>query len=394
MLFGADFDALIERFSPDKSRPLAIATSGGSDSIALLCLADDWARRTRRDLIVLTVDHQLRPDAKAEAEWVAGVCARLSRPHQTLKWSAPRPSQAAARLARYELLANAARAQGASCLLAGHTADDVVETAMIRRRRGIRDASIAGPVLAAPLPVWPSGRSVTLLRPLIQTQRADLRAYLKARHQEWIDDPSNADPSYERVRIRRFLASHPRLAAIAKSFVHKQQRLRANQQCALADEMSKVTVDPSGLIDTGMAEITPALLRLLIRCASGSALDARDGAVRQMIASLTQPGARQTLGGAWVQRAKTGYLIGRDPAQAMVVAEKELFDGRFERDPTGTLPPLKDLPFLVRQSAPRGPNWREIISERLAHLVACYQTPFLEPVQEVQRSEKQLAGLQ
>jgi tRNA(Ile)-lysidine synthase len=392
--FGADFDALIERFNPDKSRPLAIATSGGSDSIALLCLADNWARRARRKLIVLTVDHQLRSEAKTEAEWVAGVCAGLGYPHQTLKWNAPRPSQAAARIARYDLLAQAARAQGATCLLAGHTFDDVVETAMIRRRRGIRDANIAGPVLAAPLPVWPSGRSISLLRPLFQTERTDLRAYLKARHQNWIDDPSNTDPSYERVRVRQFLARQSRLGAIAKSFVRKQQSLRADQQFTLAEEIPKVTVNPSGLIDTGMASISPALLRLLIRCASGSALDARDGAVRQLISNLNHPGQRQTLGGAWLQRTKTGFLIGRDPSQKAVAEDTDLFDGRFERDPAGTQPAPKNLPFLVRQSAPLGPEWREIISERLAHLVACYQTPFLEPVLAVQKSEKQLVDPQ
>ncbi|MFN3213252.1 MAG: tRNA lysidine(34) synthetase TilS [Henriciella sp.] len=394
MRFGADFDALIERFSPDNSRPIAIAVSGGSDSIALLCLADDWARRAGRKLIALTVDHQLRPEAKTEAAWVARVCAGLGHPHKTLKWTAPRPSQAAARLARYELLAQTARAYGASCLLAGHTFDDVVETAMIRRRRGIRDATIAGPVLAAPLPVWPSGRSVTLLRPLIQTTRSDLQTFLKTRHQGWVDDPANANPAYERVRVRQFFSRHPRLAALAKAFVREQQNRRAAQQHALAEEMARVTVDPSGLIDTGAAKISPTLLRLLIRCASGSAHDARDGAVRDLITALSAPGQRQTLGGAWVQRTKTGFLIGRDPAHDAGAEDTDLFDGRFERDPAETQPPSKDLPFLVRQSAPPGPNWREIISERLVHLITCYQTPFLESVQRALEHEKQLVDLQ
>ena len=118
-----------------------------------------------------------------------------------------------------------------------------------------------------------------------------------------------------------------------------------------------------------------------MRCASGTADDAREGAVRYMMESLSEPGQRQTLGGAWVQRTKTGYLIGRDPASQSSDEDGHYFDGRFVKDVDSTLPETADQPFLVRQSAPPGPHWREIISERLEHLVRCYQTPLLTPVQ-------------
>ena len=381
MQFSADFQTLIERFSPHADSPIALAVSGGSDSLALLLLAHDWATRARRRLFVLTVDHKLRPEAKQEANTVAALSAELGQPHSTLEWETPRASQAAARRARYELLAQAARAHDAGCLLTGHTFDDVVETAMIRRRRGVRDASVAGPVMAAPVPAWPAGRSVALLRPLIQCSRSELRAYLKTRGQGWVDDPSNADPAYERVRIRAFLACHPRFSELAASFVRTQQKARSVQQGALAENLSRVQVEPSSLIDTTAATPSPNLLKLLIRCASGSADDPRDSAVRQLLAALTSPGQRQTLGGAWLQRTKTGFLIGRDPASGIRSEQGGLFDGRYERGTVEDQTTAANLPFLVRQSAPPDPYWREIISERLAHLIRCYQTPLLRPVQ-------------
>ncbi|MHA7857423.1 MAG: tRNA lysidine(34) synthetase TilS [Henriciella sp.] len=381
MQFGADFQTLIERFSPHRNKPIALAVSGGSDSMALLHLAHEWAGRDQRTLLVLTVDHRLRPEAKQEAERVATLSAQLGHHHETQVWEEPRESQAAARRARYALLARAARTHDAACLLTGHTFDDVVETALIRRRRGVRDASIAGPVLAAPVPIWPEGRFVTLLRPLIRTSRSELRSYLRASGQVWVEDPSNEKTVFERVRVRAFLARHPHLAEIAGAYVQSLQRARTEQQGAMAEALGEVNIDTSGLIDTASAAVSPDLLKRLIRCASGSSDDARDGAVRQLLASLTSPGQRQTLGGAWIQRTKTGFLIGRDPASSAQSGEEDLFDGRYQRDTTANLPEAADLPFLVRQSAPPGSQWREIISDRLAHLMRCYQTPLLNPVQ-------------
>lgn len=381
MRFSADFQTLIERFAPDADSPIALAVSGGSDSLALLCLAHDWAKHARRSLAVLTVDHRLRPESKQEADQVAALSAKLGHPHKTLIWDTPRASQAAARNARYVLLGQAARTLNARVLLTGHTFDDVVETAMIRRRRGVRNASIAGPEMAAPIPAWPEGRAVTLLRPLLHSSRSDLRTYLASLGQNWVDDPSNSNVAYERVRIRDFLARHPRLSETANEFTREQLKMRSAQQLALAKSMRGVQVDQSGLIDTASADPSRQLLKLLIRCASGAADDARDSAIRYLKEALSQPGQRQTLGGAWVQRSKDGYLFGRDPTGLRSTEFGDVFDGRFERDMGAAMPEKADQPFLVRQSAPPGPHWREIISERLDHLIQCYQTPLLTPVQ-------------
>lgn len=380
MQFGAEFEALIARFSPNSTHPIALAVSGGSDSMALLMLAHDWAGRSGRPLSVLTVDHKLRAASASEADLVAHRTQQLGHQHQTLVWETPKPSQGAARGARYGLMSDALRETGVELLLTGHTFDDVVETALLRRRRGIRSASIAGPSLAAPVPAWPSGRGVTLLRPLIHSRRSELRSYLKTKDAGWIEDPSNQDPRYERVRVREFLARHPALSALAAGFVSKLQEQLSGVHSSLGKDLLNVAVQPDGLIDTGTTAGSRRLLKLVARVASGTAEDPRGGAVVQLLETLIAPGARHTLGGAWFQKTGSGYIVGRDPGPTPV-AENDVHDGRFERAPDADLPSKEAMSFLVRQSAPPDSHWREIMSERLAHLALCYQTPLLKPVQ-------------
>lgn len=381
MQFGADFDALIRRFSPDPDRPIALAVSGGSDSLALLSLTEEWAARGGRSLLVLTVDHALRPDAKTEAEHVADLCKTRGHRHETLTWPNPRASQNAARQARYELLCQAVRRRGADLLLLGHTLDDVVETALIRRRRGVRDARAAGPVLAAPAPVWPSGRGITLLRPLVNERRADLQDHLKAKAWTWADDPSNQDVRFERARVRRFLVRHPALAALALAAVQELQTARREADLRLAQALERVVVHADGAIDTGTADLFAPLLMTLARCASGSDRNPRANAVAALLRDTTHPGQRQTLGGAWFQKTQTGFLIGRDPAEGPAQPDQGVFDGRFVHCDGGAPLDPADASFLVRHALPTEGYWREVISERLAHLVLCYQTPRLKPVQ-------------
>src|SRR5205823_5245039 len=128
-------DALSQVLLSDDPAPLAVAFSGGGDSLALLILAKSWADRHGRALLALTIDHRLQTDASAWARWCAGRAGQLGVAHQTLVWEGVKPAtglSAAARQARHRLLAAATRAAGASVLLMGHTADDVAESRLMR----------------------------------------------------------------------------------------------------------------------------------------------------------------------------------------------------------------------------------------------------------------------
>jgi tRNA(Ile)-lysidine synthase len=181
--------------------PVAVALSGGGDSLALTLIADAWARERGRELVILTVDHRLQPGS---ADWTAGcaeVAARLGHRFLALAWEGDKPATglpAAARTARHGLLADAARQAGARVLLMGHTADDVAEAATMRRA----GSTTPDPREWAPSPVWPEGRGVFVLRPLLDVARAELRSWLEDRGETWVDDPANADPRFARSRAR------------------------------------------------------------------------------------------------------------------------------------------------------------------------------------------------
>nr|WP_175582186.1 tRNA lysidine(34) synthetase TilS [Phaeobacter sp. HF9A] len=190
---------ILRRIGPELPPRLGVAVSGGSDSLALLYLMAALCRDQQTDLHVASVDHGLRAESRQEAETVASHAHQLGLSHDILTWQQPDTSgnlQAAARAARYRLLAEWARGRGIDQVAVGHTADDQAETVLMRLRR----ASGVSGLSAMPLRHRRDG--IELLRPLLGLRRVDLRAYLDGIGVHWIDDPSNIDGRFERVRVR------------------------------------------------------------------------------------------------------------------------------------------------------------------------------------------------
>lgn len=189
----------------DSNRPLIVALSGGGDSVALLHLAADWARAKGRHLLALTVDHRLNPDSAAWTAQAEAAAHAVGADWRGLVWFGDKPATglpAAARAARHRLIAEAAREAGACVILIAHTADDAVEGEVMRA-----EGSTVGRLREwSPSPVWPEGRGLALLRPLLTARRAELRDWLSARGVGWIEDPANEDIRFARPRARRALA--------------------------------------------------------------------------------------------------------------------------------------------------------------------------------------------
>jgi tRNA(Ile)-lysidine synthase len=208
---------------------LALAVSGGADSLALAALAADWLTAHGGRGTVLTVDHGLRAAAAAEAAWTAAAAHGLGLAHRTLRWRRPttvRATQAAARDARYRLLEDAAAELGCLHLLLGHHREDNARTIAMRRRRA------AGPGLAG-MPAVRELDRVRLVRPLLGFGRARLRATAATLGRGWIEDPSNRDPRFERTRaaptaftpaVAERLALEAAASAWLARHVHRQAR--------------------------------------------------------------------------------------------------------------------------------------------------------------------------
>jgi len=196
---------LDRRLDPDLTQLIAVAFSGGGDSLGALIAIKAWADGCGRRVIALHVDHGLQAASSAWRDLAADAADRLGVAFRALAWTGEKPTAglaAAARGARHGLIAEAARGAGATTVVFGHTADDIAEAALMRAE----GSSPGSPRQWAPSPVWPEGRGVFLLRPLLAVRRAAIRDALRARGWGWIDDPANADLRQPRARARHQLS--------------------------------------------------------------------------------------------------------------------------------------------------------------------------------------------
>ncbi len=296
---------------------IGLAVSGGSDSVALLHLAADWARMNGAPLAVVTVDHGLRAAAADEAAFVAAICARLGLSHDILRWDWDGRGnlQDRARRARRALIADWARARGIGAVALGHTADDQAETFVMRLARG------AGVTGLAAMAARSDHAGITWLRPLLAHGRAELRDILTRRGQEWCDDPSNTDPRYERVRVRQAMAQlaplglePARLAAVAGLMAGASEALAvktADAARALARiDAGDVVFDRAGLL-AEPAEIRHRLLTHALRWVASAEYPPRAGAMAGLDQAL-RAGRSFTLHGCLVTARGGDLRISRE----------------------------------------------------------------------------------
>lgn len=323
---------------------LAIAVSGGPDSLALLHLADRWARQRGRPLHVYTVDHGFRPEATAEAEGVAAVCAALGRPHRTLTWLGDKPAtglQAAARTERYRLLAQACRADGVGDLLLAHHLDDQAETVLHRIDRGTGPDGLAGMAAVRAL------EGLRLLRPLLDVPKARLVATCRTAGLVWAEDPSNGDPRFARTGLR-LLATALADAGITADRLGRLAAAMAVARTALdlfAAEWvaAHAAIGPAGTVgfDPDALAAAPDLLRrrLLdgaLRAVGGASYPARGERLERLLGWIGAGASGvRTLGGCRIERAGRQLRIVRDWRQAgrpvtVPARGRVRWDGRFE----------------------------------------------------------------
>ena len=211
----ATIQAALDKLAGDLPA-LGLAVSGGGDSIAMMHVAADWAKGRR--LMVATVDHGLRPESAAEARAVARAARALSLPHAVLLWQRQTDVgnlMAQARDARLRLLSGWAHRNNLPAVALGHTADDVAETLVMRLERG---SGIDGLAAMAP---WRDAFDMRWLRPMLGVGRDDLRQWLHRKGHSWIDDPSNNNAEFDRVRVRQTIGTLGLdVAGLARSAQH------------------------------------------------------------------------------------------------------------------------------------------------------------------------------
>ena len=335
------FAAAMQSFAPFEPQPrVAVAVSGGPDSMALLLILDDWARRSGGSVLALTVDHGLRPESAEEARQVGAWAAARGIPHETLHWTGEKPDagiQAAARRARYDLLSDACAARGILNLAVAHHADDQAETVLFRRDRDSGPDGLAGMAASRSL------GGVRLIRPLLGWPKSALIATCVLSGQDYFEDPSNRSDRYARTALRARLADDPgrRTAALAEAASAAAGRVaRAGALNTLLGRIAEVR--PDGIIlfnPDGWAAAEPdlrrAALAAALRTAGGQAFAPDPAAVERLNAALADEDfAGLSLGGCVVRRWRDRILICREPKRAahpatLTAGAWRRWDGRF-----------------------------------------------------------------
>ncbi len=341
---AAEFAALMAPLGPFEDNPaIAVAVSGGADSLALALLLHDWASARGGAVTALTVDHGLRPEAAAEARFVARTLRPLGVAQQTLRWRGAKPESnisAIARQARYDLLTRCCRRRRLLHLALGHHLDDQAETLLLRLGHG---SGLDGLAAMAPIAELSGLR---LLRPLLGLPKARLEATVRARGLSWMEDPTNRDPSQARVRMRRLLPdlareglSPERLAAAAQHLGHA----RAARDLDVARLLVQtVTLDGAGFawLEPGPLAAAPEELGLralarVLRTVGGAEYGPRQGPLARLHGRISAGLIRgATLGGCRILPRRGRLLVAREarnlPELTLRPGQALHWDGRFQ----------------------------------------------------------------
>ena len=353
-----------------KHERIALAVSGGADSMALMALAARWAagRAGAPELVVLSVDHGLRPEAAAEAQGVRAFAARLGLSCHILRWQGQKPDsgiQQAARTARYGLMGRWCAAHGAA-LATAHNLEDQAETFLMRLSRGSGLRGLAAMAPQGRLEGFP----VVLLRPFLDVPRARLEASLRAMGLAWVEDPSNRDEAFERVRLRRLLGHLAEAGIPPRAMARSAARL-GRAEAALEQLAAQALEEDFTCHAAGWGELAlepflarPEEVRIRVLAALVAAFGAGGRVRLAAVEGLEEwlrggPGRGRTLGGAHLARRRGHLVIGREPGRlsARIVlspqAPEGVWDGRFALRAEGLKAALEVLPLKAAR-LPRG----------------------------------------
>jgi tRNA(Ile)-lysidine synthase len=332
----------MDRLGPFEYEPhIAIAVSGGGDSIALTYFAHEWAKSNGGQITVLTVDHGLRSDSRSEAERVGGWINALGITHQILNWQGVKPKsriQAMARNARYRLMDDWCKDNGVLHLLVAHNENDQAETYLMRKEHG------SGPDGLAAMSQILELSHCRLLRPLLAENTQNLRHFLMVQNAKWVEDPSNQNPIFERVRMRLHIKDEKisclDVATTAAQFGNSRLR---NSRALSALIACGVQLSPLGFAYVNLSVLTNAssddIMRLFARVlmtVGGRSYAPSRTQLEFLVGKLLNNSASSvTGGGCQVIHKRDGFLVAREkrglPLPVLVAPKETIhWDHRFK----------------------------------------------------------------
>jgi tRNA(Ile)-lysidine synthase len=339
-----EFRDLMAAVGPFEDNPtIAVAVSGGPDSLCLALLLKTWLRYRGGEVVALIVDHQLRPESASEAKLVQGWLKNHGIRSHVLVWrnqTERGKQQAKARAGRYNLLFGWCRAAQVLHLAVGHHRDDQAETVLFRKERSSGNDGLAG------IPAVREQDSVRLIRPFLAIPSLRLRTTLQEYGQHWISDPSNRNPEYARTRIRKYLqnsSSTDQGIELAKSGACFA-KIRAEDERKTSELLARSTmVYSEGFCVVNVRPLISKSLDLSLRAVSqivvsvgGKDYAPRQRSLRRLLGLLRRGElpSGYTMGGCLLRFKSSSLVVCREPIAAgerfiIKADEKKLWDGRF-----------------------------------------------------------------
>ncbi|MFY9589255.1 tRNA lysidine(34) synthetase TilS [Rickettsia endosymbiont of Halotydeus destructor] len=336
--FQYNINELVDSFPISK---IAIAVSGGSDSIALLHLTNIWAKEHNIKLFVISVDHNLREQSKLENKYIKEVSDKLGHPHYQLHFDHQNNFsnlQERAREGRYELMTNLCTELDILILLTAHHEDDYIENFCIRLER---KSGIFG--LSSSNINWYN--NIQIARPLFNIPKNELVNYLIANNIKWFEDESNLSDKYQRNVIRKKLAKG--IEYVKADIQLRQARANELLESKFKPELIAAIAASVKIYEYGFArlnlikfakfsdEVKVQLISFLLIIISGNKNTARFYSLAPILTLIeTTIIFKNTIHGCVVKRVQNNLLIyrefGKKPPQNIILQNREkIWDNRF-----------------------------------------------------------------
>lgn len=336
--FEYNINNLIGNFGLSK---IAVAVSGGSDSVALFYLANIWAEKNNIELSVISVDHNLREQSKQETHYIQNISNNLNRKHYSLYFDHQNNFsnlQERAREGRYDLMTNLCLKLDILVLLTAHHADDYIENFCLRLER---NSGIFG--LSSSNINWYN--NIQIIRPLYNIPKSELVEYLVSHNIKWFEDESNSSDKYRRNVIRQKLAKGEDY--IKADIILQQLEINDLLDNKFKPELISAIAEAVKIFEYGFAfldlvkfdkfsnEVKVQIINFLLIIISGQSRAARFYSVEPILKLITQDvNFKNTLHGCVINRIQNELLIYREfgkklPESKILLDKSVIWDNRF-----------------------------------------------------------------
>lgn len=334
---------IINKFFLKPPTSIAVAVSGGADSLFLTYIAKQWCEKHSVKLYALIVDHKLRPESSKEAILVSKLLKDQGIENAILIWEGRKPKTNVhhhARQKRYELLTKYCKSHDIEHLLVAHTLTDQAETVLLRILRGSGVDGIAG------IPVHNEINHVRILRPLLEVRREEIESTLLKVGWQWVNDPSNVNMRYERSKVRKLINSFEDKDTLVKRLTllaYNARRTRNFLEKYTVDVISRYVKFPPlacAAINKGEfvileEEIALRVLNILLKKIGGKIYPARLESLLTLFKNLQKENFKaHTLQGVQIRNHHDQILLYREPllitSSKSIKKNKEIcWDNRF-----------------------------------------------------------------